>query len=81
MDKIEELKEIEQIFQQLSIEVKYRKGYFKGGLCKINGKPIVFVNRTHPVEKQIEILLEELGRFELDDLNISPQISVLLDKN
>ena len=77
----EKLKNLQHIFEKMAVEVRFRKGYFKGGLCRLNEKNIIYLNRSLPDEKNIQILIQELSKFNLEGLDISPQIKEMLRKN
>ncbi len=74
-------KELEKLLNRLSIEIKYRKGYFKGGLCRFRDQNYFYLNRVDKVEHHIALILDELGKMDLSDIDISQSIEELLSKS
>jgi len=74
MSNEEIFKELELILQKLSIEIKYRKGSFNGGICRYLDKMVLYLNSTHSVEKHIEVIISELKAIEIDLNTIKPEL-------
>ena len=74
-------KELENLLNRLSIEIKYRKGYFKGGLCRFRDQNYFYLDRVDKVEHHIALILDELGKMDLSDIDISQSIEELLSKS
>jgi hypothetical protein len=68
------LSEIENILEQLSIKLKYGRGYFNGGLYRYKEESVIYLNRMHSVEKHIDILCKELKNYDLEGININPEV-------
>jgi hypothetical protein len=66
-------KELEKFLNQISVEVKYRKGYFKSGLCRYRGEKYFYLNRTDSKEIHIAIILSEIAKMDLEGIEL-PQV-------
>jgi hypothetical protein len=78
MNKESILQDLEGLLNQLSIELKYRKGYFKGGLCRYRDKDFIYLNRADKPENHIALIIEELSKMNLGDIEIPQSIGELL---
>lgn len=74
------LQELENIFEKLGITIRYEKGNFVGGLCRIKEDKIVILNKKLHIKKKIMLLAEELSRFNIDEIFILPAVKeIILD--
>lgn len=73
-------KELSEILSEHSIELKFGRGYFKGGFCRYQDRQILYLNRSDSLESQIEIVLNELKSLDLDDEHIRSEIKGLLEE-
>ncbi|NOY78588.1 MAG: hypothetical protein GXO76_12030 [Calditrichaeota bacterium] len=74
------LQEMEGLLEQLSIPVRYERGSFKGGLCRLNNDQIFIINKNLPLEQKLQIFREELERIDLEDIFIRPVLRNYLRK-
>jgi len=74
------LQEMEGLLEQLSIPVRYERGGFKGGLCRLNNDHIFIINKNLPLEQKLQIFREELERIDLEDVFIRPVLRNYLEK-
>ena len=72
------LSELEAILAKKSIQIKYSRGFFKGGLCRYRDEKNIYLNRNDSKEKHISIIISELEKMDLDDLEIPESIAALL---
>ncbi|MFQ6618287.1 MAG: hypothetical protein ACE5QV_06325 [Fidelibacterota bacterium] len=73
------LLKLQGICERLGVEVRYESGDFEGGLCKVNDKQILVVNKSLPLSSQIAIMAKALGSMDLDNVYIIPVIRELLN--
>ncbi len=66
------IQEIENLLAQLSIPLRYEKGNFKGGLCRVNEERLFILNKNLPLEQKLQIFREELTHLDLEDIFIRP---------
>ena len=75
------LQELENIFDKLGITIRYERGNFVGGLCRLKEDKIVILNRKLPVKKKILLLSRELSRFDIEEFFILPAVKeIILDQ-
>lgn len=79
MEKSEILKELQNVLNQLSIDLKYGRGYFDGGLYRYKDQTVIYLNRTHTIEKHINILSQEIRNYDLGGIKINSELRVLLE--
>lgn len=68
------LQELENIATRLDITVRYEEGDFSGGLCRVQSKNILIINKKHSIQKKISTLARELGSVDLSTIYILPQL-------
>ena len=78
MNEDQLFKQLEEILKELSIEIKYRKGYFRGGLCRYRDKNYLYLNRIDKVNNHIALILSELNKIDLAGVEIPKEIVELI---
>lgn len=61
------LEKLELLLKDLGYKVRYEKGNFKTGACKIESSKMVVVNKFSNLESKIVSLIELLKTFTVDD--------------
>ena len=79
MEKKDILAELQNILGQLSTDLKYGRGYFDGGLYRYKDQSVIYLNRTHTIEKHINILCQELKNYDLEGIELNPEIRIYLE--
>jgi hypothetical protein len=81
MRKKEMLVQLENLAESLGISVRYENlGVHHGGLCKLFGKQFLFVNKALSLEAKIELFINELKNFNLDNKFVIPELREQLTK-
>ncbi len=82
MDIENKLATLLEVCSKLGLEVRpERLGGAGGGICKLKGKSIVFIDLEADPEGQYERLLTDLASFpQIDDLFIVPEVRADLDR-
>ena len=80
MDNEVILKELEKILEQLSIELKYGKGYFAGGYYRYRDKKALYINKNDKIEDQIQLIISELQKLNMTGNNQNLLLNELLAK-
>ena len=75
------LNDLEAIAVQLGIDVRYEKGDFEGGLCRLEENRIIIINRTLSDKHKIRMLARELGTLDLESVYIVPALRQLIDQH
>jgi hypothetical protein len=81
MQTDEILKECESLLRQLSIGIKYGRGYFDGGLYRYRDQRCIYLNRANSEHYNIEILLSEIKKMDWQSLECTPRIKELLTQS
>ena len=79
MEKEEIFAELQNILDQLSVDLKFGRGYFEGGLYKYKDQSVIYLNRTHTIEKHINILCQEIKNYDLEGIELNPEIRIYLE--
>jgi len=54
------------LYETLGYAVRFEKGQFQGGACLLEDQRVVVINKFHPLEAQINRLIELLADVELE---------------
>lgn len=73
------IKELIEAAEQLGLDVRAERGSFRGGLCFVEDRPVVMLNKRQPTEANIAILAEVLKDQQLDDLFLKPAVRTALE--
>ena len=60
MDTEKTLQGLLELLERLSIEVKYHRGNFRGGLVYYNGNKYFYLNRKDDAKTQLNLVISEL---------------------
>ncbi|GAB4190559.1 MAG: hypothetical protein Kow00108_26050 [Calditrichia bacterium] len=75
------LKELEDVLTRLGIEFRYEKGFFKGGLCRIDNKQYFYLSKNVPFEQKLNVIVQQLKVMDLDDVYLKPKLRELLEES
>ncbi len=79
MRKQDILQELEDIAKKLGYRVRYEKGNFVGGDCRVHEEKILVVNKFLPIEGRISTIAKALSRIGVGNIFITPQVRKLID--
>lgn len=68
-----------EICNKLEIKVRFEKTSAKGGLCKVNDKYMIIIDRKASDEYKANVIANSLKRFNLDNLHLKPNIRDFID--
>ncbi len=72
--------ELENLAEKLGVTIRYeRMGTLQGGLCTIDDKMFLFINKSLTAESKIELIISEIKNLDYDDHFIKPEIRELLE--
>lgn len=74
------LQGFENLIQSLSIDLRYEKGNFAGGLCRLPHKSIFIINPRLPIENKIKLIASELRALELNHIYIRPVLRKIINE-
>ena len=46
----------------------------KGGLCYVHGEPRIILHKPLPIHEKVQVLIEALQSFDLENIYISPEV-------
>ncbi len=72
------LQGFENLINNLSIDLRYEKGEFSGGLCQMPNKKVLIVNSQLSTEKKIKLIASELKSLDLNHIYIRPALRQLI---
>lgn len=75
------LGELQQLLQELSIQIRFGKGFFTGGLCRYKDQQYLYLNKAQDSDQQIALIITEIKKLDLNGVDINPTISKLLSEN
>jgi hypothetical protein len=80
MKETEILQNLENLFTDLAIEIRYEKGDFTGGWFRYRDKQQIVVNKDLSDTQKIHILASELkAKFDLDHLYVVPALREVIE--
>lgn len=72
------LEDLKMLAGKLGIDVRIERFYGNGGLCSVNKVKKIILNKDLPIEKQNEIIISELSKFNLDNVYLSPLLRKIM---
>ena len=73
------LQDLESLADKLDIEIRYERGDFTGGFCRVGEKHLILLQKNDPAYKKVYLLARELGHFDLDDDMVVPAIKKIIE--
>ncbi|HID32722.1 MAG TPA: hypothetical protein EYP24_05025 [bacterium (Candidatus Stahlbacteria)] len=78
MNRQEILNDLENLASDLSISVIYDRISGEGGYCFLNDKHYIIINNSLSTDRKIEILIEGISSFPLDNIYIKPRLRTII---
>ncbi len=76
------LAQLEELAARLEIEIRRENlGKSRGGLCRVEDKLFILVNKGLSDASAIELLSTELSRFDTAQMYLLPEVRESLDKS
>jgi hypothetical protein len=77
------LSQLETLAHELGITIRHFKfirdeSSGRGGLCRIKGKYVLFIDSQAPTKEKIGVTIDALRQFDLGDIQVEPFIRELL---
>ncbi len=66
--------------RQLGWEVRFERGNFRGGPCRIDDERVIMLNKRHSPDVQQSILAESLHGEDLDQIFLQPAVRTALEE-
>jgi 2,3-bisphosphoglycerate-independent phosphoglycerate mutase len=74
------LEELESVCARLNIQLRYEKTSARGGLCKVDGRYIVIVDRKAKEDYKATVIAKALKQFDLSDIHLKPSVREFIDE-
>ncbi|MFN3639014.1 MAG: hypothetical protein ACK4XY_11165 [Chloroherpetonaceae bacterium] len=74
MRKQDILTELEETAKKLGYRVRYEKGSFIGGGCRVRQEKILVVNKFLPIEGKIATIARTLGESGTEGIFLTPEV-------
>jgi hypothetical protein len=71
---------LQDLLKSQEYVIRYEKGNFKGGYCVVQDQRTVIINKFHPIETKINLLLEIIRSLEIDESRLSAEQAKLLER-
>jgi len=59
------LQRLEHLVRQAGFSIRYEKGHFQSGWCRVKDRKIILINRFYPPEVRLQILLHIIDTLGL----------------
>jgi hypothetical protein len=80
MSDEELLQGLESLVTEHSLEVRYEKGDFLGGLYRYKNEEQIVINKDLPIKQKIKILANELNtKLDLESLYLVPALREVIE--
>ncbi|UOD34123.1 hypothetical protein DSN97_08135 [Deferribacteraceae bacterium V6Fe1] len=73
------ISDLTEICDKLDIKVRFEKTSAKGGLCKVNDKYMIIIDRKATDEYKANVIAASLKKFNLDNLHLKPKVRDFID--
>lgn len=73
------LSELERLAERLGIEVRREAMPVAGGLCRVRGRWVLYVNSTLSTAERVEVMVEALRGLDLSGVYVRPALRQLLE--
>ncbi len=79
MRKQDILTELEDAAKRLGYQVRYEKGMFIGGRCRVRQNNLLVVNKFLPIEGKIVTIARTLGEIGIDGIFLTPEVRKVVE--
>jgi hypothetical protein len=78
------LSQLEELADRLGITIRYEtlaleESSGPGGLCRVAGEYVLILDPKAPVKQKVQVIIEALKGFPIDDIYVKPVIRELLE--
>lgn len=70
----------EELAQKLDISLVQGKGNFSGGLCLLDERTYIVLNKAKPIEQRLRVLAREFGNLDLTDVYLVPVLRSYIEE-
>ena len=76
----EALRAFEMLANALHIEVRYEKGDFESGFCRIGDKQVMLIKKESNTSKMVITLARELATLDMSNIYVTPTLQRIMDE-
>ena len=80
MKQAQLLEELIELTEQMGYHVRREKGSFLGSSCVLEGDKIVMLNKNHPVEFNVGVIVKLMAERDLSNIYIKPALRKEIEK-
>jgi hypothetical protein len=68
------LSDLIEICNKLNITVRYEKTSARGGLCRVNDKYLIIIDKNASDEYKATVIASSIKKFQIENLHIKPKL-------
>lgn len=68
------LSDLIEICNKLNITVRYEKTSARGGLCRVNDKYFIIIDKNASDEYKATVIASSIKKFQIENLHIKPKL-------
>jgi hypothetical protein len=72
--------ELKELAEQIGLTVRVELGDFEGGICTVNERRVILINRRHLLGKRINVLARALHQAGLGDIFVKPALREIIEE-
>lgn len=72
--------ELKLLAEQIGLSVRIEMGDFEGGLCTVNDRRVILINRRHLFGKRINVMARALHQAGLGDIFVKPALREVIEE-
>lgn len=72
--------ELKLLAEETGLTVRVEIGDFDGGICTVNERRVLLLNRRHPLGRRIHIMARSLYRAGLDNVFLKPALREIIEE-
>ena len=79
------IKDLKTVSEKLAIEIEItnlsdQEFQIQRGYCKMNGKDLILLDKNSSLQEQIEVIIQALKKFDLENIFVASWIRELIDQ-
>ncbi len=74
------VRELEGVARHFGVQVRFERGRFRGGACRVEGEAFVVLNKQFPAEVHVAMLAQSLRPYPIDEVFVRPATRRALEK-
>ena len=74
------LQELEQLADRLGWQIRYEKGDFDSGYCRIDDSRLIIIQKNTSSAERVNYISQVLAQENLEGIFLLPQVRKIIDK-